>query len=111
MLRFINPQSHEGKPEDEKIIQSQQQFYSIDDVEPVDTPDGGFAPDYNSKPHQYVTDNAKSDTFSRQHGTKELDQFTWDVSTLSKKLFDIQEEVNEILLFKLYVLKLIKYKN
>ena len=105
MLRFINPQSNEGNPEDEKIIPSQQQFYSIDDVEPVDTPDGGFAPDYNSQPHQYVTDNAKSNTLTRNHDTKELDQFTWDVSRLSKKLLDIQEEVKEILLFRSYILK------
>ena len=82
----------------EKSMPTHLQFYSIDDVEPVDTPDGGFAPDYSGKTPQYTNEVSKSGISPKRsneyNNTKNLTIMNSDVSALSKKLMDIQEQVN-----------------
>ena len=97
--RFMKPQSKDDmEEENEKSIPIHLQFYSIDDVEPVDTPDGGFAPDYSGKTPQYVNEVSKSGISPKRsneyNNTKNLTIMNSDVSALSKKLMDIQEQVN-----------------
>ena len=98
-FRFMNPQSMEEKEEEnEKSMPIDLKFYSIDDVEPVDTPDGGFAPDYTCQPPKYINEILKSKLSPRDneqfYQSKELNIITSDVSVLSKKLLEIQEQVS-----------------
>ena len=101
LFRFMKPQSKDDmEEENEKSMPIHLQFYSIDDVEPVDTPDGGFAPDYSGNAPQYINEvskSGKSPKRSKEYKTtKELSIMNSDVSSLSKKLLDIQEQVNKL---------------
>ena len=96
----MKPQSkNDMEEENEKSMPIHQEFYSIDDVEPVDTPDGGFAPDYSGKAPQYINEVSKSglspNRSTEYKTTKDLNIMNSDVSALSKKLLDIQEQVNK----------------
>ena len=98
LFRFISPHSKDEKEEEgEKTMPITYQFYSIDDVEPVETPDGGFAPDYSGLPPQYINETSNSKIPPREsthhNRPKELNLIKGDVSALSKKLLEIQEEV------------------
>ena len=91
-FRFIQPQSTQETEDNEESIPSQRQFYQytfIDDLEPVETPDGRF-PQYPVEPSSTNVLSKKTDQSVQPH---DQDLIKCDVSALSKKLIDIQGQV------------------
>ena len=99
-FRFIQPQSTQETEQNEESIPAQRQFYQytfIDDLEPVETPDGRFIRDDRYLLPQYPVETLSTNVSSKKTDQliqpQELDLIKGDVSALSKKLIDIQGQV------------------